>query len=720
VKDNCPFAEQQIRSLPLTFGTTRHADAAKERTELEKKAFAGLQQLIELQRTNVDQTEGYLADAESATDGQWAETVERQQDIRTLTRTMLGNPVRPFGGLTPTVKKLYLDDMLTAIQLLEGVPGKPVEERSDPGQNALLVQQKILKQLGYAKTEGASAAAERRVSALSGMLDSMVREQGTILKKTKAFQQSGAKIGLALVDAQDILPEDLTAFRDACKEEADAVRGNDEAFAVTLDGIAENCESLKIRNHMILAAERLDQNMPAEAVTFEDQSLKALKTLQDAMGAVAMQEEEEKRTVLAEALGNAKEKLSRVHNLRRRMQESMDAINGQEDQSEGIEEAMEEAYEELIANTKESLLEIPTDLHTFADMLAANDLVEDVFVVFQEIEQTEGDKSGQEEAKNMDYAKEDANLELMDKAIERIDELETWLLEEEDKKKVTAEAFDKEEMPEEGIAKGELGEAVEDLISDLLEEDEDMQEDAEDSASTHGVTDMETGWGVEEGETVTFSAKGKSGNRTPDHKEQDGRSNVGRQGMAVGETAAAEGTISEGDKNIEERRTEDPVQAGKIELAGEADTKATGGGKKGSGKADALGMSGGVKRIDSDEEGSWEGMAALMAKQVDSIYAKASLKNIRVDALKQAAHHLRQAEDAIASGNIEQMKEHRRLAAVALQQAQARLEAGPSGSSHAASGSNILDDVVEGGSDMAPADFREQVADYYKALNEIL
>ncbi len=190
--------------------------------------------------------------------------------------------------------------------------------------------------------------------------------------------------------------------------------------------------------------------------------------------------------------------------------------------------------------------------------------------------------------------------------------------------------------------------------------------------------------------------------------------------MAVGETAAASGTINEGDKNIEERRTEDPTQGGKIELAGEADTRATGGGKKGTGKADEYGMSGGVKRIDSSEEGSWEGMAALMARKADALYAKASLKNIRVDALKQAAHHLRQAEDAIARGQIEQVREFRRLAAVALQQAQARLEAGPSGAIDTGRGTGFLDDVVAGGSDMAPADYRDQVADYYRALNKVL
>lgn len=720
VKDNCPFTDQRVRSLPLIFGTTSHSEAAKERKNLEKKASAGIQQIVELQRANVERTKTYLKAVDRATADHWKETSDRQQAIRTLTREMLGNPVQPFGGLTRTVKKLYLEEMSSAIRLLKEMPDRPEEKKAAGAKQALQVQEAILKQLGFAKTEATSSAAERRVSALSAMLESMIREQGNVMKKTKIFLKNGAKVGLSLVDAQDILPEDLTAFKSACVEEANSVRGNDEAFAATLDSIVVQCDSLNIRNHMVLAAERLDQNLPADALPYEEKSIQALQALQEVMGDVALKQEDEKRTVLAKALQNAKEKLERVRDLRARMLESMDAIRGQEDQSEGTVEAFEEAYEELVRNTRESLLEIPTDLHTFADMLAANDLVEDVFEVFQEIEQAEGTETGEQETELKDYAKEDKNLEFMDEAMERLDDIENWLLEKPDDKRVTAEAFDREEMPEDGTAKGELAEAVDDLISDLLEEDEQQEEDSDDSASTHGMSDAEIGWGVEEGETVTFSAKGKSGNRTPDHKEQDGRSIVGRQGMAVGETAAASGTINEGDNNIEERRTEDPTQDGKIDLAGEADTKATGGGKKGSGKADEFGMTGGVKRIDSSEQGSWEGMAALMAKQTDALYAKASLKNIRVDSLKQATHHLRQAEDAVANGNIEQMKEFRQMAAVSLQQARAQLEAGPSGAIDTGSGSDILDDVVEGGSDMAPADYRDQVADYYRALNEIL
>ena len=114
----------------------------------------------------------------------------------------------------------------------------------------------------------------------------------------------------------------------------EAVRGNDEAFAGTLDKIAADCATLKIREQMILAAERLDENQPAAALPFEEQSLGGLQILQLALEEVALKQETEKRTVLAEALGNARERLDRIRQLRRKMLASMDAVRGQEDQSE--------------------------------------------------------------------------------------------------------------------------------------------------------------------------------------------------------------------------------------------------------------------------------------------------------------------------------------------------------------------------------------------------
>jgi len=399
----------------------------------------------------------------------------------------------------------------------------------------------------------------------------------------------------------------------------------------------------------------------------------------------------------------------------------MDAVRGQKDKSDKDADLMEEAYEELLKNTKEAMLEIPADLHVFMDLNVANDLVEDVFSIFQEVEQVldEDGEAPDAPVVEMAFAKAEELLEGMEAAEGRLDDMEMWLGEQADNKKVESEPLDREEMPEAGMALGALAAEVEDMIGDLLKQ-ADNSEEADDGAQNFAAPDMPMGWEVTEGETASFAAKGKSGNQEPDHKQQDGRSNVGRQGMSVGETAAGSGTIEEGDPNIEERRTEDPAQAGQVDLDGEADTKATGGGKQASGKADDIGMGGGVKRMDSTEGGSMEGMEAMMAQRADDTFAKASMKNLRVGALADAAHHLRQSTDAIAQGEIGQVKEHRRMALAALKRAKAELSAETSGGLQVEGAAGILENVVDQGPDLAPPKYRDQVAEYYKALNDSL
>jgi hypothetical protein len=130
-----------------------------------------------------------------------------------------------------------------------------------------------------------------------------------------------------------------------------------------------------------------------------------------------------------------------------------------------------------------------------------------------------------------------------------------------------------------------------------------------------------------------------------------------------------------------------------------------------------MGMGGGAERVDSKEAGSSEGMAALMARQADALYAKASMKNVRVESLKAAAHELHQSADAVAKGNIEQMREYRKQAITSLSRAATNLSAGPTGAMDAKGSTGALDNVIESGADQAPPQFRDKVAEYYKALN---
>jgi len=723
--DNRPGAHQITRSPSIIFSSETHRNAADRRNQFEAQAFTSLNKIIELQRHNIAQTKTGRADIEGTTSGLWNKTASQQNQIRTLTKKLLNNPVKPLGTLTGSIQKLYLNEMQEAVTLLSAIPRAPLPRKSKNAARAVIVEESILRQLTRAQSAASTAKVDRRLSGLTSMLKKLITGQTSVLKQTQETVQRKSTPGGALIDAQDDLAADLTEFVDACKREAGEVQANDAAYAKVITELAHRCESNKIRNDMIMAAEHLDENRAVAAVPLETAALTKLKDLDTMLNAVASQEREADMEAMIAGVEQAKEKLSRIKELHKRMLDAMELAREQKDKSEDDRaDMMEEDFEEMVLNTKESLLEVPTDLHVFMDLNVANDVVEDVFSVFQEVEQVFDDKdetnADENKVKELAFAKEEELLDAMEEAEGRIDDLEKWLGDKAEKNKVTTETLDQEEMPEEGIALGAVAAAVEDLIGDLLEEDEEEAAEADDGATTHAVPDIQTGGELAEGNISSFAAKGKSGNQTPDHKEQDGRSNVGRQGMSIGETAAGSGTIGEGDKNIEERRTSDPTQSGQVNLDGEADTKATGGGKLATGKADNFGMGGGVKRMDSNEAGSWEGMAALMARQADAAFAKASMKNIRVDSLKEAAHHLRQSGDAVSKGNIRQMKEFRKLAMASLQKAQAQLEAGPASGFAVESSPGVLGDVIDSGPDLAPVKYRDEVADYYKLLNEVL
>lgn len=717
-RDNRPGRANETVSSTILFTLPSQGDIAQQRNKLEQTAMATLQRLLELQKKNIADTESFRTAMKDTTEAQWSEAATRQDDIRKGMRELLASPLKPLGALTDSAQKLYANEMVLATDTLKAVPAAEASRKDAVAGDALTFEVKILRQLTFAMNAAGEAKIDRRVAGISAMIEALIRDQGAALEQTNTFAKSQAKVAKPLVELQDKVGEDMNAFLAACKDEAAQVVQNDAALADTLNKLSARAAELKIRNDMVIAAERLDQNKPADAVPLETRSLAGLRTLQGMLEQIKLKEEAEKRATLAEATKQAQEKLAKIEALHEKMLQAMETVRGQKNKDDKAVDEMEEEFKELVKNTKEALLEVPNDLHIFTDLNVANDLVEDVFSVFQEIEQKAGsEKDAADAVKELGYAKEDELLAQMGEAQKRLDAVEMWLQDKPDELKVTTEAHDKAEMPESGIALAELAAAAQDLVGDLMKEDEKMAKEADDSATNHAMPDFPSGWDVMEGDIASFGAQGKSGNQTPDHKEQDGRSNVGRQGMSNGETASSSGTIGEGDKNIEARRTEDPTQSGQVDLKGEADTKATGGGKLATGKADEAGMSGGAERIDSKEAGSAAGMAALMAKKADAIYAKASMKNVRVAALKDASHAIRQSADAIAKGNIEQVREFRKVAAGALNRAQAQLQAGPSGSMSAKGTAGPLDNVIESGPDMAPPQYRDKVAEYYKALN---
>lgn len=724
-RDNRGDNGQTTVSGPLVFELDETDQAAKKREELVKQGTESLERAILLQRENlrkVTQLRGALA---GSTPEQWEETAKKQEEIRQAVRLLLERGGgRSLGNLVPTVKKLYLNELHEVIPALRAVPdaGGTAEKDRQAGK-ALSMQEKILRQLTFAGESAAKAQENQGTSSLIGMLDGILTGQAKIVRVTSQCATQGVAVAASLVDEQDALSSEVTAFIQACAAEAASGQGEDKSQSAFLESVAAFCKQQKITDDMLLAAEQLEANAAREALPHARSAYDKLTAVRKRFEEVQAQEEKESREEMIDAIQTAGAKLEKLKAVEKRLKEEMDKIAETRDRNTEDFDIMEQEAEEIRKNIEEAMLQIPRDLDIFAHLNVGNDLVEDLYSVFEEVtqEKDSGEKDPQGgPVKEKAVMKREHYLDAMEKAEELLDDFEMWLGEKPDTTKVTDEAFDKEEMPE-GVALTPLQTAMEDIIGDLLDIDKELDKEADDGAINQAVPDMEMGGLITEGDTTTFSAKGKSGNSTPDHKEQDGRSNVGRQGMSSGESAAGSGTITEGDENIEARRTQDPTQSGQVTADGEAKTKATGGGKLGSGKGDDWGDSGGTERMDATEAGSWGQFMEQMARKADQSYAQASLKGLRTDSLKTAAHHIRQASDAISKGvPIGQVAELRRKAIGALKKAKTELGEGSATTLDGGVATSSLTDVIEAEQDLAPAKYRGLNADYYKKLNEEL
>jgi len=730
-RDNCPFSEHVGMSPAIIFNPISAKESGDKRTQARAEVSSTLSRLIDLQRANLRTTRklrdatgsaGMDKPAAATAPGQWEETAAQQKNIRQLAGTLLGNPLRPLGGMTPAVRKLYMEEMLEVIMKLGRVPAAKDDEKLRLADKSISLEETILRKLTYADIAADKVRRQRRISGLLAMLASLIKGETDVVADTTQCMKKAVRVGAPLVDRQDELASDVTEFVNACRREAPSLEHSDRVFSGLIEKVAGKCEEAQVKREMLKAAEKLEENIPHQAIAYEKSALATLEALKRMLNRWQLSNAEERIEEVVEALHDAKERMQKLRKLQEKMIEAMRLTELQKDRSGEERDLMEEDIEELKKNMKEAMLEIPRDLHIFPELSVANELVEDVCSIFEEVEQIEGTEVVGENGtspQEIGVLKPDELIEAMKSADERLDDVETWLSDTPESEEYKMEAFDREEMPK--MALGALPATAEDLIGDLLKESEEIAKKTEDTATNLGLPDDSFGWDTKEGPLESFGAKGKSGNQTPDHKEQSGRSNVGRQGQAIGETAAGSGTITEGDKNIEKRITPEPLQSGQVQADGEADENATGGGKQSSGAADEVGMAGAGtnRRVDSTAQGSMEGLEALMAK-TQAIHVKASLLNLRTESLGAAAHHMHQASDAIAAGlPISQVREHQKRVIAALRRARTELSAGAAGSiGDDGIRTTVLEDVVEGGTDNAPANYRELVAEYFRSLSE--
>ncbi|MBV8782201.1 MAG: hypothetical protein JO353_12465, partial [Phycisphaerae bacterium] len=126
----------------------------------------------------------------------------------------------------------------------------------------------------------------------------------------------------------------------------------------------------------------------------------------------------------------------------------------------------------------------------------------------------------------------------------------------------------------------ELPTQLEDMIGDLLEQEEDLMDQAQDAnANWHDSADKGIGWDAADGPIADMSAKGVTGNQLPNNNEMDGRSGEGRSGKSNGEFVG-DSAVGKGGRRTPTRLDPTPFQKGQINDTSKDPTGgATGGGK---------------------------------------------------------------------------------------------------------------------------------------------
>jgi hypothetical protein len=173
----------------------------------------------------------------------------------------------------------------------------------------------------------------------------------------------------------------------------------------------------------------------------------------------------------------------------------------------------------------------------------------------------------------MAVADEDMGLE---KAKELSSNIEKWLSNSPDRTQWNMEdPTSKTDLP-----MPELPKELEDMVGELMEQQEDLFDQMEDSnANWADSMDKGVGWDAADGPIADMSAKGVTGNQLPNNNEMNGRSGEGRSGKSQGEYVG-DTAIGKGGRNTPTRLDPTPFQKGQIKDSSKDPTGgATGGGK---------------------------------------------------------------------------------------------------------------------------------------------
>lgn len=229
------------------------------------------------------------------------------------------------------------------------------------------------------------------------------------------------------------------------------------------------------------------------------------------------------------------------------------------------------------------------------------------------------------------------------------EDMEMWLPSSPDNLKwMMEEPLDKPPIP-----MAELPEQLRDMIGDLLEQQEELNEAADDLTSSWADSMSAAGWGVGDGPISNFSAKGVTGNQVPNNSEMSGRAGDGRSGRSQGQMVedTAKGLAG---RDTPTRITNDPYEQGVVkELQKLAASGATGGGKaRGSGQEGLQGQAPPPMFKDMQYMKDWQ---QRLRQKAERIAGEANAAKVRIAELDKSIKLMKDAEQAAKDGRYGEM-----------------------------------------------------------------
>lgn len=291
----------------------------------------------------------------------------------------------------------------------------------------------------------------------------------------------------------------------------------------------------------------------------------------------------------------------------------------------------------------------------FADATIANDYKEMV----EQIE--EAAKNLNPPIKEMVVPREQTALEL---ATAIKEDMEMWLpATPDDTRWVMEEPLSMPDVP-----MPPLPENLRDMIGDLIAEENDLTEAADDQTSSWADSPSAAGWMASDGPISSFSARGITGNQLPNNQELSGRAGDGRSGKSSGQMVENIAKGLEG-RQTPTRVTNDPYEQGVVKELQQMKTGgATGGGKaRGAGQE---GLQGTTPPPNFDKLPFMKDWQQRIRQKAERLAGQLTSVRLHVQELDAAIESMKRAESAAQAGRYGDMFKAQQMVIQQLQAAQ--------------------------------------------------